>query len=181
MWISRELENVPLSNPHVLDDSPRSVRNARDKCCSHGRWQSHYGCRKVNMRAAASQQIEHVLAQHLVAVHGRPPDRVNRVNNVGLGNTGRFQFGIARLLVLTTACAAIAALVMAIRVPAPSRLIVATYLLLMTGWLILRGPHIAQRLAQASAQRRRIAQTREEMLQFVRKQLPPNTPSAGDS
>jgi ABC-type transport system involved in cytochrome bd biosynthesis fused ATPase/permease subunit len=82
---------------------------------------------------------------------------------------GRYQFGILRLIVLTTATAAVLALVMRMHVPIALQLALACYFLLIVGWLIFRGPRVAQRLGQAASQRRRLQQEREELLQSARR------------
>jgi hypothetical protein len=75
-------------------------------------------------------------------------------------SSGRYQFGIRRLLILTTAVALI--VVISIRLAAPRlvQVVVAAYFVFLVGWMIMRLPSLYVKLAELCKRADQVAERR---------------------
>ncbi len=77
--------------------------------------------------------------------------------------TSHFQFGTGRLIILTSAVAVVMAVSIRLDVPQFTQLVFAGYLAFFVGWLVMRGPNMYAKLAEARGERRTLKQRRSEL------------------
>ncbi len=75
----------------------------------------------------------------------------------------RFQFGIRRLLILTTAVGIIIAVVIRIDARNLFRPVVAAYLIFLVGWIIMRLPHVYARFSELRMRSRHVKKHRRDV------------------
>ena len=80
-----------------------------------------------------------------------------------MAKTSHFQFGIGRLLVLTTAVAVVMAVSIRLDVPRFAQWCLAGYLVFFVVWVVMRGPDMYAKLRVAREQRRMLKQRRNEL------------------
>ena len=80
-----------------------------------------------------------------------------------MAKTSHFQFGIGRLLVLTTAVAVVMAVSIRLDVPQFAQWCFSGYLVFFVVWGVMRGPDMYAKLRVAREQRRMLKQRRNEL------------------
>ncbi len=75
----------------------------------------------------------------------------------------RFQFGIARLIILTTVIAVVIAISIRIDAPKLTQGIVAAYFLFVVVWVVMRGPTVAAGLTDVYRRRGKLKDRRAEL------------------
>ena len=80
-----------------------------------------------------------------------------------MAKTSHFQFGIGRLLVLTSAVAIVMAVSIRLDVPRFAQWCLAGYLVFFVVWVVMRGPDMYAKLRVAREQRRMFKQRRDEL------------------
>src|SRR5262249_432915 len=73
--VTRKLQDVPLCDPHMLQEAPGRVRHARRFAPSQHTAQTPYRLLETNVSVSSPEQIQHVFPQGLVTVHGMSPCR----------------------------------------------------------------------------------------------------------
>ena len=81
----------------------------------------------------------------------------------GPAENERFQFGLRRLLVLTTVCTVAAALAGSLGGPDAGRVAAALFLMSIAAYVVLRLPYVCRRLVRAIRERQRIARHRLDL------------------
>ena len=81
----------------------------------------------------------------------------------GPARNERFQFGLRRLLVLTTICTVAAALAGSLGGPVAGRFAAALFLMSIAAYVVLRLPYVCRRLVRAIRERQRIARHRLDL------------------
>lgn len=84
---------------------------------------------------------------------------------------GPFQFGILRLLILTTAVAMIIAVSTRIAAPFLFQAVLAAYLLFFVCWIIMRAPNMVRNLSELRQRRRQQQRHRIELESDVRNRV----------
>ena len=77
--------------------------------------------------------------------------------------TSQFQFGIGRLIVLTSAVAVVMAISVRLDAPQFAQWVFAGYLVFFVGWVVMRGPNMYAKLVEARGQRRQLKRRRSEL------------------
>jgi len=80
-----------------------------------------------------------------------------------MAKTSHFQFGIGRLIILTSAVAVVMAVSIRLDVPRLAQWVFAGYLAFFVGWAVMRGPNMYAKLRDARAKRRMLKQRRGEL------------------
>jgi len=80
-----------------------------------------------------------------------------------MAKISHLQFGIGRLIILTSAVAVVMAVSIRLDVPQFAQLCFAGYLVFFVGWSVMRGPDMYAKLSDASKQRRKLKQRRDEL------------------
>ena len=75
----------------------------------------------------------------------------------------RFQFGIRRLIALTTAVAVVMAICVRIDASQFVKWVFAGYLTVFVAWAVMRGPNVFDKLREVREQRRKVEQSRDEL------------------
>ena len=78
-----------------------------------------------------------------------------------------FQFGIRSVLMLTTVCAVVAAIAGSMRESVIVKVVVASYLMLIASYAVLRLPHTCRRILQDLAELKRIRQQKSDLAAMV--------------
>ena len=79
-------------------------------------------------------------------------------------HSDRFQFGIGRLMVLTSIVALVMTVSIRISAPIIAQALFACYAIFMAGWAVMRGPKIVAELIEVNGKRKQVAQRREELM-----------------
>jgi hypothetical protein len=80
-----------------------------------------------------------------------------------MAKTSQFQFGIGRLIILTSAVAVVMAVSIRLDVPQVAQWMFAGYLAFFVGWAVMRGPDMYANLCVAREKRRKLKQHRSEL------------------
>lgn len=80
-----------------------------------------------------------------------------------MANTSHFQFGIGRLIVLTSAVAVVMAVSIRIDAPQIAQWVFAAYFAVLVGWAVMRGPIAYAKIIEARNRRREVEQRRNEL------------------
>ncbi|HUG67591.1 MAG TPA: hypothetical protein VMM76_07560 [Pirellulaceae bacterium] len=75
----------------------------------------------------------------------------------------QFQFGIRRLIILTSAVAVVMAVSVRLDAPQVAQWAFAAYLALFVGWAVMRGPNMYAKFIEARARRHQLMQRRSEL------------------
>ena len=91
--------------------------------------------------------------------------------------SARFQFGIGRLMVLTSVVAI--AMTIAVRINAPRLVqgLFAVYLVSLAGWTVMRGPTVVSGLRSIHFKRRELQERRAELERQLRQRKSVDNPS----
>ncbi|MCA9146866.1 MAG: hypothetical protein H6821_05650 [Planctomycetaceae bacterium] len=80
-----------------------------------------------------------------------------------MAKTSQFQFGISRLIILTSAVAVVMAVSIRLNVPQFAQWMLAGYLAFFVGWAVMRGPNMYAKLCVAREKRQVLKQHRSEL------------------
>ncbi|MEO8495930.1 MAG: hypothetical protein ABI614_12720 [Planctomycetota bacterium] len=80
-----------------------------------------------------------------------------------MAKTTHFQFGIGRLIVLTSAVAVVMAVSIRIDAPQFAQWVFAAYFAMLVGWAVMRGPSVYAKIIEARSRRREVQQRRNEL------------------
>jgi hypothetical protein len=80
-----------------------------------------------------------------------------------MARTSHFQFGIGRLIILTSAVAVVMAVSMRIDASQFAQWILTGYLMFFVGWTVMRGPDMYAKIRETREQRRKLKQRRHEL------------------
>lgn len=75
----------------------------------------------------------------------------------------QFQFGIRRLIILTSAVAVVMAVSVRLDAPQVAQWAFASYLAFFVGWAVMRGPNMYADFVETRARRRQLMQRRSEL------------------
>ena len=90
-------------------------------------------------------------------------ERTLRESIEQMAKTSHFQFGIGRLITLTSAVAVVMAVSIKLDVPQFAQWMLAGYLAFFVGWAVMRGPDMYAKLRDARERRRKLKQRRREL------------------
>ncbi len=80
-----------------------------------------------------------------------------------MAKSSHFQFGIGRLIILTSAVAVVMAVSIRIDAPQFAQWVFAAYLLMFVGWAVMRGPSVYANVAEARDRNHKLMDRRSEL------------------